>query len=77
MAGIKGKSLQDKDYKRPTPFPYKKDTYGYLASFIDWTTHRFDENTKVVVVDGPIAAGKAKFAKVGDAFFITREAAEG
>lgn len=65
MAGIKGKALRDRDYKRPIPFPYKKDTYGYLASFIDRTTHRFDENTKVVVVDGPIAAGKANFAKVG------------
>jgi NADH dehydrogenase (ubiquinone) 1 alpha subcomplex subunit 10 len=26
-------------------------------------THRFDENTKIIVVEGPIAAGKSAFAK--------------
>lgn len=67
IAGIKGKALQDRDYKRPVAFPYKKDTYGFFASLVDRTTHRFDENSKIVVVDGPIAAGKDKFAKVGDA----------
>lgn len=62
-AGICGKSLRDPNYKRPPPFPYKEKKYGMIRSWFDRTTHRFDENTKVIVVDGPIAAGKAAFAK--------------
>lgn len=63
VAGIIGKALRDKDYQRPVPFPYKKDTYGYFAALVDRTMPRFDENTKIIVVDGAIAAGKTKFAK--------------
>ena len=66
MAGIVGKALRDKDYKRPVPFPYKKNPYGLLSAMVDWTTHRFDENSKILVVDGPVAVGKTKFAKVSD-----------
>lgn len=68
MAGIVGKALRDKDYKRPVPFPYKKDTYGFFAALVDRTMHRFDQNSKIVVVDGPVAAGKTKFAKVGGCY---------
>lgn len=29
---------------------------------MDRTTHRFDENSKVIVVEGPVAVGKTEFA---------------
>ncbi|KAJ8871307.1 hypothetical protein PR048_027624 [Dryococelus australis] len=48
---------------RPPPFPYKEKTYNVFRAFFDTTTDRFDENTKVIVVDGPIAAGKTALAK--------------
>nr|CAD7437472.1 unnamed protein product [Timema bartmani] len=49
--------------KRPPPFPYKEKQYNLLRSLFDTTTDRFNENTKVIVVDGPIAAGKSDCAQ--------------
>lgn len=52
---------------KPKPFPYLEKKYTAFQACKDvlfkTTTNRFDENTKVVVVDGPIAAGKSAFAK--------------
>lgn len=62
-ANISGKSSRDQSKKRPPPFPYKEKRYTFLRSLFDRTTHRFDENSKIVVVDGPVAAGKTAFAK--------------
>ncbi|KAK8743067.1 hypothetical protein OTU49_001509 [Cherax quadricarinatus] len=63
VATIVSKTLRDKDYTRPKPYPYKTSNYGFLQAVFDKTTHRFDENSKIIVVDGPIAAGKTAFAK--------------
>ena len=63
-ACISGSSLRDKSKARPAPFPYQTKPYNlWRACLQDTTTHRFDENTKIIVVEGPIAAGKSKFAK--------------
>lgn len=63
-ACISGSALRDKGKVRPAPFPYKTKRYNlWRAWFQDTTTHRFDENTKIIVVEGPIAAGKSAFAK--------------
>lgn len=51
------------DYQRPPPFPYKEQKYNRFYQVFDRTVDRFNENTKVLVVDGPIAAGKSTFAK--------------
>lgn len=64
MATIVSKALREKDYKRPPAFPYKDTQYGFIAAVMDKTTHRFDENSRIIVVDGPIASGKTKFAQV-------------
>lgn len=63
IATIVSKALRGRDYKRPAPYPYKDNSYGLLQAFLDKTTHRMDENSKIIVVDGPIAAGKTKFAQ--------------
>lgn len=63
VASIVGKALRDANYKRPVPFDYKSTNYGFLQAVMDKTTHRFDENSKIIVVDGPVAAGKTAFAK--------------
>lgn len=47
---------------KPKPFDYVNKDYTWLRSLFDRTTHRFDENTKVIVVEGPVAAGKSEFA---------------
>ncbi|KAI8120610.1 NADH dehydrogenase [ubiquinone] 1 alpha subcomplex subunit 10, mitochondrial [Lucilia cuprina] len=45
------------------PFPYKEKEYGVFQSMLDKTTKRLHENSKIICVEGPIAAGKSKFAK--------------
>lgn len=63
-ASISGSALRDKSKVRPAPFPYKTKSYNMWRAWLqDTTTHRFDENTKIIVVEGPIAAGKTAFAK--------------
>ncbi|PNF29067.1 NADH dehydrogenase [ubiquinone] 1 alpha subcomplex subunit 10, mitochondrial [Cryptotermes secundus] len=63
-ACISGSALRDKSKVRPAPFPYKTKSYNFWRAWLqDTTTDRFDENTKIVVVEGPIAAGKTAFAK--------------
>lgn len=59
---ISSKALKE-PIQKPAPYPYKTKKYGLLKSLFDKTTARFDENTKVIVVDGPIAAGKSALAK--------------
>lgn len=64
---ISGKTLRGSKLSKPKPFPYLEKEYTAFQACKDvlfkTTTNRFDENTKVVVVDGPIAAGKSAFAK--------------
>ncbi|XP_067635437.1 NADH dehydrogenase [ubiquinone] 1 alpha subcomplex subunit 10, mitochondrial [Eurosta solidaginis] len=45
------------------PYPYKEKNYNVFNSFFDKTSPRMDENSKIICVEGPIAAGKSKFAK--------------
>lgn len=52
-----------KGYTRPPPFPYKEKRYNLWHSLTDSTQKRFNENSKILVVDGLIASGKSTFAK--------------
>ncbi|KAK9508412.1 hypothetical protein O3M35_005978 [Rhynocoris fuscipes] len=61
-ATIVSKALRDVKPK-PAPYPYKEKHYRVWNSWFDRTTSRFDENSKLIVVDGPISAGKCEFAK--------------
>uniref|UniRef100_D3TLY4 NADH dehydrogenase [ubiquinone] 1 alpha subcomplex subunit 10, mitochondrial n=1 Tax=Glossina morsitans morsitans TaxID=37546 RepID=D3TLY4_GLOMM len=45
------------------PFPYKEKNYTVFTSMIDKTTPRLNDNSKLICVEGPIAAGKSKLAK--------------
>ncbi|XP_017779923.1 PREDICTED: NADH dehydrogenase [ubiquinone] 1 alpha subcomplex subunit 10, mitochondrial [Nicrophorus vespilloides] len=62
---ISGKTIKLKDPSivRPAPWDYKERRYTWFHSLYDKTTSRFDENSKIVIVEGPVAAGKTKFAK--------------
>lgn len=48
--------------KKPPPFDYVNKDYTWIHSLFDRTTHRFDDNTKVIFVEGPVASGKTEFA---------------
>lgn len=60
---ICGKNFRDPEAKRIPPFPYKEKKYTMIRSWFDRTTNRFDENSKIIVVDGAVGAGKSAFAK--------------
>lgn len=62
---ISGRALRESLPPRPprkAPFDYVNKDYGWIRSLMDRTTHRFDENSKVIVVEGPVAVGKTAFA---------------
>lgn len=61
--GIAGKVMRDRTIEKPKPFPYEKHEFKGLYALWDKCTHRFDENSKLIVVDGAHAVGKTKFAK--------------
>ncbi|XP_024890759.1 NADH dehydrogenase [ubiquinone] 1 alpha subcomplex subunit 10, mitochondrial [Temnothorax curvispinosus] len=48
--------------RRVEPFDYLHKEYGFWAQMFDPMVDRCDENSKVIVVEGPIAAGKSKVA---------------
>lgn len=63
---VSGKNLRASQAPRPpkpAPFDYVNKDYTMIRSWFDRTTHRLDENSKVIVVEGPIAVGKTAFAK--------------
>ncbi|XP_059484761.1 NADH dehydrogenase [ubiquinone] 1 alpha subcomplex subunit 10, mitochondrial [Neocloeon triangulifer] len=62
---ISGKALRDPTYKRPKPWPYADKKFTFFDAFFlrESTTARMDENSKVVVVEGPVASGTSTVAK--------------
>ena len=45
------------------PWNYKRWGFDYIHALVDGTTKRFNDNSKLVVVDGPPALGKTEVAK--------------
>ncbi|KAG8180212.1 hypothetical protein JTE90_016489 [Oedothorax gibbosus] len=62
-ATIVSKENRDPDYKRPKPWPYETKPFKYWHAYFHSTLQYFDENTKIIVVDGQIGAGKSEFTK--------------
>jgi NADH dehydrogenase (ubiquinone) 1 alpha subcomplex subunit 10 len=49
--------------ERPKPWDYKRWGYNHFLQIAEGTTKRFNDNTKVIVVEGPPGLEKGKFAK--------------
>uniref|UniRef100_A0A646QDH4 NADH dehydrogenase [ubiquinone] 1 alpha subcomplex subunit 10, mitochondrial n=1 Tax=Hemiscolopendra marginata TaxID=943146 RepID=A0A646QDH4_9MYRI len=63
-AFITTKTMRGEKKLRPAPFPYKEKKLSYFRCwFMDNLLKRFDENTKLLVVEGSIASGKSAVAK--------------
>lgn len=61
---ISGKTMRGgKPLTKPKPWDYENKKYGLFQAMYDKTLKRFDENSKLIVVDGPVAANKTKFVK--------------
>ncbi|XP_012219347.1 NADH dehydrogenase [ubiquinone] 1 alpha subcomplex subunit 10, mitochondrial [Linepithema humile] len=57
------------DHRHLAPFDYFNKKYGFWDQLFDPMVDRCDENTKVIVVEGPVAAGKSKVAaKIAEEF---------
>ncbi|XP_034933991.1 NADH dehydrogenase [ubiquinone] 1 alpha subcomplex subunit 10, mitochondrial [Chelonus insularis] len=63
QAFITGKAARTDRPPRPPPFDYKNKAYKYWNVLTDPMFERFDDNSKIVVIDGLPATGKDKFAK--------------
>ncbi len=48
---------------KPPPFPYETTPFTWWRSLYDHVYTRFDENTKLIVIEGPVGSGKHKLAK--------------
>jgi NADH dehydrogenase (ubiquinone) 1 alpha subcomplex subunit 10 len=49
VCNISGKTLRgDRKIIKPAPYPYKEKEYDLWRAFIDKTSKRFDENSKVM-----------------------------
>ena len=65
VRGITSKAMRHRNPSvKPEPFPYKEVKYNFWRALLDNTCARFDENSKLIVVDGPPAAGKGALAKL-------------
>ncbi|CAK9826675.1 NADH dehydrogenase [ubiquinone] 1 alpha subcomplex subunit 10, mitochondrial [Anthophora retusa] len=59
VAFMKRLSLKE-DLAKPKPFPYWKKPCNVFKLAFDPTIYRYDENTKLIIVDGLPATGKTK-----------------
>jgi len=59
---IVSKALREKKEK-PAPYPYMEKKFRYFDQLIDRTLPRFDENSKLICVDGAPGIGKTEFCK--------------
>uniref|UniRef100_A0A4Y7M3H7 NADH dehydrogenase [ubiquinone] 1 alpha subcomplex subunit 10, mitochondrial n=1 Tax=Daphnia dolichocephala TaxID=2282166 RepID=A0A4Y7M3H7_9CRUS len=80
---ISGKAMREglPPVNKPAPFPYKEKRYNFFRALFDPTPNRLDENSKLIVVEGPPAAGKGLLAKelaeeLGMAYFPSPTVAE-
>jgi len=73
LASISQKAKRTNKQRLP-PYDYLNKKYGQWAQVFDPMIDRYDENTKIIVVEGPIAAGKsnvaAKLAKELDMIYL-------
>lgn len=49
--------------KYEKPYPYKTKRFNILRSIFDFTTSRINENSRIIMVEGPPCVGKTEFAK--------------
>ncbi|XP_055854924.1 NADH dehydrogenase [ubiquinone] 1 alpha subcomplex subunit 10, mitochondrial [Episyrphus balteatus] len=62
--GISSKSMRGGPrIPKAKPWPYQEKNYGVFQAMYDKTSHRMDENSKLILIEGPVAAGKSKLAK--------------
>ncbi|ESN92128.1 hypothetical protein HELRODRAFT_181747 [Helobdella robusta] len=57
------KATYGEKYPYAEPFPYKLKPYTTFHAYYDKALKRFNENSKIIVVEGNIAVGKSNFAK--------------
>lgn len=49
------------NYKKP--YPYKEKSFGFFRAMFEYTSARLNENSRILLVEGPPCVGKSEFAK--------------
>ncbi len=57
------KATWGEKYPYLPPYPYETKKYNLIREFLDNTSKRLNENSKIIVVEGNVACGKNDFAK--------------
>ncbi|KRZ19122.1 NADH dehydrogenase [ubiquinone] 1 alpha subcomplex subunit 10, mitochondrial [Trichinella zimbabwensis] len=60
---VTSKQFYKPDPDKPAPWPYQEKGYRWWHQYIDGTTKRLDENSRLIVVEGNIGSGKGKFSR--------------
>ncbi|XP_043272000.1 NADH dehydrogenase [ubiquinone] 1 alpha subcomplex subunit 10, mitochondrial [Venturia canescens] len=63
IAGITGRELRQNRPPKPPPYDYKHKKTTPWTYFTDPMLERFDDNTKIVIIEGMPTVGKDKIAK--------------
>ncbi|CAG9855887.1 unnamed protein product [Phyllotreta striolata] len=63
ITSLRTRSPDEDRPEKPKPWPYNDKPFTLFHYLYDKTSARLDENSKIVVVEGPVAAGKSKLAK--------------
>ena len=62
-AGITSKPYYKRNPTAPAPFPWYKQELSWMRAAFSSMLRRFDENSKIIIVEGNVASGISKFAK--------------
>ena len=49
--------------RKHSPWPYEKRPYNSFYQFFDHTRKRFDDNSKIILIEGNVGVGKSWFGK--------------
>ncbi|XP_071102168.1 NADH dehydrogenase [ubiquinone] 1 alpha subcomplex subunit 10, mitochondrial-like [Haliotis cracherodii] len=63
VANLTSSQSHGNEIQRAKPWPYETRRYNQYWQFIDHTRKRFNDNSKVILVDGNVATGKSEFAE--------------
>lgn len=63
VVSIEGHRHLTTNPKYEKAYPYKTKRFNILRSIFDFTTSRINENSRIIMVEGPPCVGKTEFAK--------------
>ena len=60
---VEGQRLLTTQPQYKKPFPYKTKKFTFIRSLLEYTSARLNENSRIIMIEGPPCVGKTEFAK--------------